>query len=287
MSKYFVSLGCEVLRTNVLSCSQCQEPLTTVLMRLPFLYSNSCRLCPPPPLIYFPFHEFQKRYAMSGMILLAAVSAVPFFPVTLCKCKCPERLYDNAYGEKIHHFFENQEPRYKTSSAMASVPRSRCTGECFFSYTPQVLGRAASRSELTAGSQTLPDAPRGPMEVPFRCRPHYTTNMSRERPAATARPPARAGCAPAAAADSVCRLAAARVDVAPAVGSASTNEYEVCVTTEMPPSAMVDVRVWSTFCDDTEVLVDTASDDDEEEEDDTVEVATVVSSVVVTTVSLG
>lgn len=58
------------------------------------------------------------------------------------------------------------------------------------------------------------------------------------------------------------------------------------MTTEMPPSAIVDVRVWSTFCDDTEVLVATASVGVEEDEDDTVEVATVVSSVVVTTVNL-
>lgn len=107
-------------------------------------------------------------------------------------------------------------------------------------------------------------------------------------PAAMARPAARPGTALVAAPESDCRLAAARVDVAAAVGSALTNEYDVCVTTEIPPSAIVDVRVWSTFCDDTEVLVATASVgvvDEDEVEDDTVEVATVVSSVVVTTVS--
>lgn len=88
--------------------------------------------------------------------------------------------------------------------------------------------------------------------------------------------------AAAAAAEPVCRLAAARVVVELAVGSALTYEYDVCVTTEMPPSAIVDVRVWITLVDDTEVLVEAASVD-AEDEDDTTEVATVVSSVVVTT----
>lgn len=59
---------------------------------------------------------------------------------------------------------------------------------------------------------------------------------------------------PAAGAALVCRLAAGRV-VEPSVGSASTYENEVCVTTEMPPSAMVDVNVVVTFFDDAGVLV--------------------------------
>lgn len=70
----------------------------------------------------------------------------------------------------------------------------------------------------------------------------------------------------------------------PEVASALTYEYDVCVTTEMPPSAIVDVYVLITLVDDSEV-VEVAVDVGVTDWTDTVEVDKVVSSDVVGAIS--